>query len=59
MKRLGPRALRVFGLIVLASVALGLAPAQSCSGPGVCHARDPATDHDGKNPDGGSCPALR
>lgn len=54
----GSSRIRVLAAIVLASIALGMAPGSStCGGPGsgACHDRDPATDHDGKDPDRGSC----
>ena len=56
MSGLRPRARRLFLVLALASVALGVAPTGSscaCGGnplaPGVCHERDPATDHDGQD----------
>jgi hypothetical protein len=55
---------RIALVMLLAAVALGVAPTgATCAGPfgnpGVCHDRDPATDHDGRDPDRGSCAGLR
>jgi hypothetical protein len=52
---------RLLLALLLAGVGLGLgSPSETCGGPfgdePRCHARDPATDHDGQEPEKRSCP---
>jgi len=51
---------RIALVALLAALALGVAPAPAtCMGPEgeSCHARDPATDHDGQTAESGrDCP---
>jgi hypothetical protein len=49
---------RAFLIVLLASIALGLAPPATCEGPWAgneCHERDPATDHDGQESEQRTC----